>query len=262
MRHGYGIRNSVPYGMASIVRPVLRTSLTSLRSEHENGSVSSTIPDNFGQRGGFALEVSGDETTSEAESKAGTLKRGDSSRGSKLMGGLRGKRSKKDKNSPTSPTGSANIGHSAASLRHGLAHQDSIKSHDSTLSSTSLQSSVYESEMVHLHEEERTHDVTEVFMGEWKQDKRCGVGVSQRSDGFQYSGEWLQNKRHGYGCLTYPDNHKEEGKWKHNMLVASGKKKLFVIGSKKISDRVNQAVEQANQAANIARQKADLAVSR
>ena len=260
MRHGYGIRKSVPYGMASIVRPVLRTSLTSLRSEHENGSVSSTIPDNFGQRGGFALEVSGDETASDLDSKSGTLKRGDANRGSKLMS-LRGKRAKKDKNSPTSPT-SQSITHSAASLRHGLAHQDSIKSHDSTLSSTSLQSSVYESEMVHLHEEERTHDVTEVFMGEWKQDKRCGVGVSQRSDGFQYAGEWLQNKRHGYGCLTYPDGHREEGKWKHNMLVASGKKKLFVIGSKKISDRVSQAMEAANQAANIARQKADLAVSR
>ncbi|XP_072013926.1 LOW QUALITY PROTEIN: junctophilin-2-like [Amphiura filiformis] len=261
MRHGYGIRNSVPYGMASIVRPILHTSLTSLlKRKHENGSVSSTIPDNFGQRGGFALDVSGDETASDLDNKSAALKRGDANRGSKLMS-LRGKRAKKDKNSPTSPT-SASITHSAASLRHGLAHQDSIKSHDSTLSSTSLQSSVYESEMVHLHEEERTHDVTEVFMGEWKQDKRCGVGVSQRSDGFQYAGEWLQNKRHGYGCLTYPDGHREEGKWKHNMLVASGKKKLFVIGSKKIRDRVASAVEAANQAAHIARQKADLAVSR
>ena len=37
MRHGYGVRQSVPYGMAVVVRSPLRTSLSSLRSEHSNG---------------------------------------------------------------------------------------------------------------------------------------------------------------------------------------------------------------------------------
>ena len=31
MRHGYGVRQSVPYGMAVVVRSPLRTSLSSLR---------------------------------------------------------------------------------------------------------------------------------------------------------------------------------------------------------------------------------------
>lgn len=39
MRHGYGVRQSVPYGMASVVRNSLRTSLTSLRSESSNVAV-------------------------------------------------------------------------------------------------------------------------------------------------------------------------------------------------------------------------------
>ncbi|XP_033626425.1 junctophilin-1-like isoform X1 [Asterias rubens] len=266
MRHGCGIRNSVPYGMASIVRPALRTSLTSLRSEHENGSIAS-VPDNFGQRGGFVLDISDDGTT-DTESRGGTFKRTDAARVSKALIGLRTKR-KKDKNGSSShhKDSSDSTQGSVASFRPRLNHQDSLKSNESEsrMSSSSLQSSVMDSDFSHpshLHDEEATGDITEVFLGEWKQDKRSGVGISQRSDAFQYAGEWHQNKRHGYGCLTYPDGHKEEGKWKNNILVASGKKKLFVIGSKRISDRVERAVEAANQAANIARQKADLAISR
>ena len=258
MRHGYGIRNSVPYGMASIVRPSLRTSLTSLRSEHENGSIASS-PENFGQRGGFAMDVSDDCTSDLESTKSSTLRRSELARRSRtLMGGFRSKR-RKDRSIGSSHGDS---GGSVASLRHNLKHQDSLKSNESTMSTSSVQSSCFESDVGHMHEEEASHDVTEVYMGEWKQDKRAGYGTSQRSDGYQYAGEWHNNKRHGYGSLTYPNGQKEEGKWKQNMLVASGKKKLFVIGSKKISDRVERAVELAGQAANLARAKADLAISR
>lgn len=40
MRHGYGVRQSVPYGMAAVIRSPLRTSINSLRSgsEHSNGT--------------------------------------------------------------------------------------------------------------------------------------------------------------------------------------------------------------------------------
>eukprot|EP00057_Strongylocentrotus_purpuratus_P027605 XP_011682079.1 PREDICTED: junctophilin-3 isoform X3 [Strongylocentrotus purpuratus] len=259
MRHGYGIRNSVPYGMASIVRPSLRTSLTSLRSEHENGSIASS-PENFGQRGGFAMDVSDDCTSDLESNKSATLRRNETSRRSRtLMGGFRSKR-RKDKNKNRDSL--VESGGSVASLRHNLKHQDSLKSNESTMSTSSVQSSCFESDMGHMHEEEASHDVTEVYMGEWKQDKRAGYGTSQRSDGYHYAGEWHNNKRHGYGSLIYPNGQKEEGKWKQNLLVASGKKKLFVIGSKKISERVEHAVELAGQAANLARAKADLAISR
>uniref|UniRef100_A0A8C0U7Y3 Uncharacterized protein n=1 Tax=Cyanistes caeruleus TaxID=156563 RepID=A0A8C0U7Y3_CYACU len=53
-------------------------------------------------------------------------------------------------------------------------------------------------------------------MGEWKNDKRAGFGVSERSSGLKYEGEWLDNLRHGYGCTTLPDGKKEEGKYRHN----------------------------------------------
>lgn len=46
-------------------------------------------------------------------------------------------------------------------------------------------------------------NVTETYMGEWKNDKRCGYGVSERSDGLKYEGEWYNNKKYGYGITTF-----------------------------------------------------------
>ena len=37
-------------------------------------------------------------------------------------------------------------------------------------------------------------NVTETYMGEWKNDKRCGFGISERSDGLKYEGEWFNNR--------------------------------------------------------------------
>jgi len=39
MRQGYGVRQSIPYGLASVVYSPMGTSLSSLRSEHANGSI-------------------------------------------------------------------------------------------------------------------------------------------------------------------------------------------------------------------------------
>lgn len=38
--------------------------------------------------------------------------------------------------------------------------------------------------------------VTETYLGEWKNDRRCGFGVAERSDGLKYEGEWyVKNQR-------------------------------------------------------------------
>ena len=106
-------------------------------------------------------------------------------------------------------------------------------------------------------------NVTETYMGEWKNDKRSGFGISERSDGLKYEGEWYNNKKYGYGVTTFKDGSKEEGKYKNNVLISSGKKsKLFLIRSSKLRDRVDNAVAAAQRAAQIAHQKADIAISR
>ena len=133
--------------------------------------------------------------------------------------------------------------------------------------------------------------VTETYMGEWKNDKRAGFGVSERSDGLKYEGEWFNNKKYGYGVTTLKvslfsslsflpsskieflkilpagvslqDGTREEGKYKNNVLITSQKKKhLFLIRSAKFRERIEAAVSAAQRASKIALQKADIAISR
>ena len=99
-------------------------------------------------------------------------------------------------------------------------------------------------------------------MGEWKNDKRCGFGISERSDGLKYEGEWYNNRKYGYGVTTFRSN-REEGKYKNNVLVTSNQKRhLFLIRSAKFRERIDSALNAAQRASKIALQKADIAISR
>uniref|UniRef100_A0A914VD18 Uncharacterized protein n=1 Tax=Plectus sambesii TaxID=2011161 RepID=A0A914VD18_9BILA len=62
-------------------------------------------------------------------------------------------------------------------------------------------------------------DTVECYMGQWRNDKRSGFGLCERSDGLQYEGHWLRNKKHGYGVTTYKDGTVEKGKYKENVFV-------------------------------------------
>lgn len=71
MRHGYGVRNSAPFGLASHYRPnkAIRASLTSLRSTGVEGGAGPVAPDPAERRdrrmddarGGFVLKARSDE---------------------------------------------------------------------------------------------------------------------------------------------------------------------------------------------------------
>ena len=114
-----------------------------------------------------------------------------------------------------------------------------------------------------VEDEQMDESVTETYMGEWKNDKRSGFGISERSDGLRYEGEWFANKKYGYGVTTFRDGSKEEGKYKNNVLITSQKKKhLFLIRSAKFRERIDAAVNAAQRASKIALQKADIAISR
>lgn len=105
--------------------------------------------------------------------------------------------------------------------------------------------------------------VTETYMGEWKNDKRTGFGISERSDGLRYEGEWFNNRKYGYGVTTFRDGSKEEGKYKNNVLITSQKKKhLFLIRSAKFRERIDAAVAASETAKRMSRQKSDIAASR
>lgn len=105
--------------------------------------------------------------------------------------------------------------------------------------------------------------VTETYLGEWKNDKRTGFGISERSDGLRYEGEWFNNRKYGYGVTTFRDGNKEEGKYKNNVLITSQKKKqLFLMRSAKFRERIEGSVNAAQRSSKMALQKADIAISR
>lgn len=54
-----------------------------------------------------------------------------------------------------------------------------------------------------LQDEQLDANVVETYTGEWKNDKRTGFGVSERTDGLKYEGEWYNNKKYGYGVTTF-----------------------------------------------------------
>lgn len=263
MRHGYGVRQSVPYGMAAVVRSPLRTSLTSLRSEHSNGTILQqdvpvitttnasgeetpiSTPTQLGpSRGGFALTLQVDPEAVKNKKK-GLFRR------SSLLGKLR----KSDSSTSLSSQKSK-----ISFLRPDSALSSNASDTNSTVSIGD--ESLAGAEDFPPVEADIDATTTEVYMGEWKNDKRSGYGISERSSGLKYEGEWLNNQRHGYGCTTFAEGGKEEGKYMNNMLVKAMKKRVIQLKGTKIKQKVERAVEGAQRAAAIAKQKGEIAASR
>lgn len=263
MRHGYGVRQSVPYGMAAVVRSPLRTSLTSLRSEHSNGTVLQqdipiitttnasgedtpvATPTQLGpSRGGFALTLQVDPEAVKPKKK-GLFRRGS----------LLGKLKKSDSSTSLSSQKSK-----ISFLRTESALSSNASDTNSTISIGD--ESLAGAEDFPPVEADIDATTTEVYMGEWKNDKRSGYGISERSSGLKYEGEWLNNQRHGYGCTTFAEGGKEEGKYMNNMLVKAIKKRVIQLKGTKIKQKVERAVEGAQRAAAIGKQKAEIAASR
>jgi junctophilin len=88
-----------------------------------------------------------------------------------------------------------------------------------------------------------------------------GSGICERTDGFKYEGLWLNNRRHGYGITTFKDGSREEGKYKHNQFCAVKKSKLS-IRSGKAKEKIENALKMARKAAEVAKQKAEIAMTR
>lgn len=244
MRHGYGVRQSVPYGIATVIRSPLRTSLASLRSEQSNGSVlheaAAAAADNpAGTRGGFVLNFHAD--TELGKKKGGLFRRGS------LLGSMKLRKSESK----------SSISSKRSSVRSDAAM--------SRISSSDANSTISFGDVdcdfcpVEDHVDATT---TETYMGEWKNDKRNGFGISERSNGMKYEGEWANNKRHGYGCTVFPDGSKEEGKYKNNILVRGIRKQLIPIRNTKTREKVDRAIEGAQRAAAMARTKVEIANSR
>ncbi|XP_035733951.1 junctophilin-1-like [Vespa mandarinia] len=257
MRHGYGVRSSAPFGLASHYKPPkqVRASLTSLRSADVGPAVAPT-PDPTDRRdrrvddsrGGFVLKARSDDPPARRKSLTEkSLKKG-------ILSGLKIRKQKS--------TGDLEKRGTGGSIRSN-ASSASWMSTESSQSQASASVHTDSNASFVIEDEQMDASVTETYLGEWKNDKRTGFGISERSDGLRYAGEWFNNRKYGYGVTTFRDGTKEEGKYKNNVLITSQKKKhLFLIRSAKFRERIEAAVNAAQRASKIALQKADIAISR
>ncbi|XP_055550136.1 junctophilin-1-like isoform X2 [Wyeomyia smithii] len=257
MRHGYGVRTSAPFGMAARFRTKnIRVSMTSIRSNDGNSNqiVSSDAAEKRNHRiddarGGFVLKARSDEPPARRNSLVEKTKKG-------LLSGLKIRKQRSTGDLEKRGAGSGSI-RSTASIASWL----STESSQSGMTNKSMHTDSNASFIV--EDEQLDGSVTETYMGEWKNDKRCGYGISERSDGLKYEGEWFSNKKYGYGVTTFKDGTKEEGKYKNNVLITSQKKRhLFLIRSAKFRERIDAAIDSAQRASKYALQKADIAISR
>lgn len=257
MRHGYGVRQSAPYGHCSVTKTALaammisvtNVSLHSLETEGEGTLVDQKR--DSAMRGGFVLVV----RNTASSRRRNSLAEKSSTIGSSILKGLRLKKQKStgdlDMRSNRSTQSVASSTESAISTATSVRGDNDLGDAGSNASFLSQDGDINDP------------STTETYMGEWKNDKRCGFGICERSDGIRYEGEWYNNKKYGYGTTMFRDGTREEGKYKNNQLVTSVKKKhLFVLRSSKIRERIDSAVQAAHRAQQIALQKADIAISR
>lgn len=251
-RHGYGVRTSAPFGVASVSKNKgLQASSNSLRSEPMAGMSLEPVAERDRRmdelRGGFVLR----SRSEELPNRRGSL----GERPAVVRTNLLGLRLRKQRS-----TGDLEKRGTAASVR-STASSASWMSSESHGTSDTIHTDSNASFVV--EDEQMDNSVTETYMGEWKNDRRAGYGVCERSDGLRYEGEWFNNKKYGYGVTTFRDGSREEGKYKNNVLITSNKKKhMFLIRSTKFRERIEAAVNAAVRASKISLQKADIAISR
>lgn len=256
MRHGYGVRQSAAFGHCNITKTAMsaknssvNVSMQSLSTDIDGGTLVDPKRDAT-MRGGFVLVVK----TSGSFRRRNSLTEKSTNIKTSIMKGLRLKkqRSAGDVNVPTDSRSHRSSASVASSVESSGARGDNEEGE-----------AVSNASFLTTEGDIGDPSTTETYIGEWKNDKRCGFGICERSDGVRYEGEWYNNKKYGYGVTTFRDGNREEGKYKNNQLVTSIKKKhLFVIRSTKTRERIDSAVQAASRAQQIALQKADIAISR
>eukprot|EP00116_Pleurobrachia_bachei_P006117 sb/3466379/ len=74
-----------------------------------------------------------------------------------------------------------------------------------------------------IFEEFSPTDQTEVYRGQWKEDRRHGYGIERNFLGEVYEGGFKDNMKHGFGVLRANNDVLYYGKWRNNKLVKNNR---------------------------------------
>lgn len=209
MRHGYGTRTSAPFGHSTITKLANNQnnqnphqSLQSLDTEGEDpGAHQAEHRDAV--RGGFVLVARVSANQQSSSKRRNSLVEKTNSTSSLTGGFLKGLRLRKQRS-----TGDLDI----RSQRNQKSMTPSLRSSREGSETGSTGST--RGDGMHASKADmgsnasflsQNGDISdpatvETYFGEWKNDKRSGFGVGERTDGLKYEGEW-------YGdpfCLIFP----------------------------------------------------------
>lgn len=270
MRHGYGIRTSAPFGHSSITKMATNqntdahksSSLQSLDTEGDGSMQHGERRDAV--RGGFVLVARVSLANQQRAKRRNSLTEKVTSTSSLTGGILKGLRLRKQRSTGDLDIRSQRNQKSMTPSLRSSREESETRSTGSTKEMNASQGELGSNASFLTQDGDISDPNTvELYHGEWKNDKRAGFGVCERSDGLRYEGEWYNNKKYGYGVTTFPDGTREEGKYKNNILITNIRKKhLFMMRSNKLKERIESAVAEAHRAQQIALQKSDIAVSR
>lgn len=62
----------------------------------------------------------------------------------------------------------------------------------------------------------------DVYSGDWRENVPCGKGTFRWSEGSEFDGMWKDGRRNGWGKLTCSDGFSYEGNWKDNAMEGRG----------------------------------------
>ena len=153
-------------------------------------------------------------------------------------------------------TNSSHDSSKRSSLRSPFLHVKKNSNGSVSLSTTLSESATADGSAGH----ERFN--SQIYEGEWKNDKRHGYGTIRIIGSYTYYGQWVSNAQTGYGVMVYENGAKEEGQWQSGQLMVALKRKKIHLKTHQLEVRVQSAHTMAIQAANAARNKALLAQSR
>lgn len=85
----------------------------------------------------------------------------------------------------------------------------------------------------------------DVYIGDFKNNLRHGVGICYYFNGSEYKGDWKGDKQHGAGVLKYPDGTIRSGIWSENIFqgASDGKGSTPVVKTPLPNDRLKEKFE-------------------